>query len=146
MVNEEKVKLMAKIAIYEKNQGKQEIPMNEYYKGDYVRIFTLKSVVFSTIAFFVLLAIIAAYKVDYIMSNVIVLDYRRIVISIIVAYAIWTAFYWLFARIFYAVRYEKSKSNIIIYNHHLKKIQEESTKKTMKAKGGVGFSDEFINY
>ncbi|MDO5155130.1 MAG: hypothetical protein Q4D51_04115 [Eubacteriales bacterium] len=146
MVNEEKVKLMSKIAIYEKRQGKQEIPMNEFYKGDYVRIHTLKAVVSATIAFVVVVAMVMVYKMDYILSNVLKMDYRQIISEIVMVYGIWVVIYWLFARILYAVRYEKSRSNIIIYNHHLKKIQEESDKKVVKAKGGVGIGDEFIDY
>ena len=36
MVREQNVKLMSKIAIYERNKGKIEIPMSSFYKGDYV--------------------------------------------------------------------------------------------------------------
>ena len=54
--------------------------------------------------------------------------------------------YWLIARIIYAKRYEDSRSNIIIYNHHLKKLQEEEDKKVMKAKGGMGIGDDFIDF
>ena len=34
MVREEDVKLMSRIAIYEKREGRTEIPVNNYYKGD----------------------------------------------------------------------------------------------------------------
>ena len=146
MVREEKVKLMTKIAIYEKHQGKTEIPMHEYYKGDYVRIHTLKAVVFATAAFAIILALFAVYKLDYILENVIKIDYRRTAIIIGLVYAVWILVYWLSARILYAKRYENSRSNIIIYNHHLKKLQEESGKKVVKTKGGVGIGDSFIDF
>lgn len=146
MVREEKVKLMTKIAIYEKHQGKTEIPMHEYYKGDYVRIHTLKAVVFATAAFAIILALLAVYKLDYILENVIKIDYRRTAIIIGLAYAVWILVYWLSARILYAKRYENSRSNIIIYNHHLKKLQEESGRKVVKTKGGVGIGDSFIDF
>lgn len=146
MVREEKVKLMTKIAIYEKHQGKTEIPMHEYYKGDYVRIHTLKAVVFATVAFAIILALLAVYKLDYILENVIKIDYRRTAIIIGLVYAVWILVYWLSARILYAKRYENSRSNIIIYNHHLKKLQEESGRKVVKTKGGVGIGDSFIDF
>ena len=146
MVREEKVKLMTKIAIYEKHQGKTEIPMHEYYKGDYVRIHTLKAVIFATAAFAIILALLAVYKLDYILANVIKIDYRRTAIIIGLIYAVWILVYWLSARILYAKRYENSRSNIIIYNHHLKKLQEESGKKVVRTKGGVGIGDSFIDF
>lgn len=54
--------------------------------------------------------------------------------------------YWLIARILYAKRYEASRSNIIIYNHNLKKLQEENRKEVVKTKGGVVIGDDFIDF
>lgn len=146
MVREEKVKLMTKIAIYEKGIGKNEIAMHGYYKSDYVRINTLKAIVSATITFGLIFAIVAVYKMDYILANALKFDYVGVLKIAALAYAIWILVYWLFARILYAKRYEASRSNIIIYNHRLKKIQEESDKKVVKAKGGVGIGDEFIDF
>jgi hypothetical protein len=146
MVREENVKLMTKIAIYEKRQGKTEIPMNEYYKGDYVRINTLRAVVSATVVYVLIFILWAVYKVDYILANVMKMDYKQVAAVILLTYAVWIFIYWVFARILYAARYEASRSNIIIYNHHLKKLQEESDKKVVKAKGGVGIGDDFIDF
>lgn len=146
MVREENVKLMTKIAIYEKRQGKTEIPMHEYYKGDYVRINTLKAVVSATVSFVLVFALWVVYKLDYILANVLKMDYKKMAAVIAIIYIVWILVYWLFARALYAKRYEESRSNIIIYNHHLKKLQEESGKKMVKAKGGVGIGDDFIDF
>lgn len=145
MVREESVKLMTKIAIYEKHRGKTEIPMHEYYKGDYVRINTLKAVVSATITFVIVFAMLVLYKLDYILANILKMDYKRLAVTIGLVYVLWIFIYWLFARIVYAKRYEASRSNIIIYNHHLKKLQEESGRKIVKTKGGV-IGDDFINF
>ncbi|MDE6433204.1 MAG: hypothetical protein K2L07_03105 [Lachnospiraceae bacterium] len=145
MVREESVKLMTKIAIYEKHQGRTEIPMHEYYKGDYVRINTLKAVVSATITFVIVFAMLVLYKLDYILANILKMDYKRLAVAIGLVYVLWIFIYWLFARIVYAKRYEASRSNIIIYNHHLKKLQEESGRKIVKTKGGV-IGDDFINF
>ena len=71
-----------------------------------------------------------------------------VVLAVLIAliYCVWILMYWLIARIIYAKRYEDSRSNIIIYNHHLKKLQEEEDKKVMKAKGGMGIGDDFIDF
>ena len=146
MVREESVKLMAKIAINEKHKGRTEIPMNEYYKGDYVRVNTLKTIVSATISFVTILAVWVLYKLDYLLANILKMDYKRLAVLIALIYCVWILMYWLIARIIYAKRYEDSRSNIIIYNHHLKKLQEEEDKKVMKAKGGMGIGDDFIDF
>lgn len=146
MVREENVKLMSKIAIYERRKGRTEIPVNKYYKGDYVRLNSLKAVVSATVAFFLAAALIAVYKLDYILANVLKIDYKTAGIKILVIYGIWIFLYWLIARIVYARRYESTRSNIIIYNHDLKKLRQVMGKEIVKAKGGVVIGDDFIDF
>lgn len=146
MVREENVKLMSKIAIYEKHKGKTEIPMNTFYKGDYVRLNSLKAIVSATITFVLIFALVVVYKLDYILANVLKLDYKQLGLQILFIYGLWIFLYWLIARILYAKRYEDTRSNIIIYNHHLKKLQEETSKEAVRPKGGVVISDDFIDF
>lgn len=146
MVREENVKLMSKIAIYEKRDGKAEIPMSGYYKSDYVRMNILKSVVSATIAFVIVAAVIVLYKLDYLLANYYKIDYKSLGIGILALYAVFVLVYWLVARILYALRYENARPNIIEYNHNLKKLQEESQKEILKAMKGVVINDDFIDF
>lgn len=146
MVREENVKLMSKIAIYEKRKGKTEIPMSGYYKSDYVRLNVLKSVVSATIAFLIVAIVIVVYKLDYILANILKIDYKSLGMSVLIIYAVWVLIYWLAARIVYAVRYESARPHIIDYNHKLKKLEEESYREIMRAKGGVVINDDFIDF
>lgn len=146
MVREENVKLMSKIAIYEKRDGKTEIPINNFYKGDYVRLNCLKAIVSATISFALIFALVVVYKLDYILANVLKFDYKQLAFLIILLYIMWIFIYWLIARIYYAKRYEDTRSNIMIYNHKLKKLEEEMKKESVRTKGGIGISDEFISF
>ena len=38
MVNEEKVRLMAKAASFEAGEGKQALSMNRFFRGDYISL------------------------------------------------------------------------------------------------------------
>lgn len=146
MVREENVILMSKIAIYEKRKGKKEIPISNFYKSDYVRMNTLKTVVSASVAYVLILALAVVYKMDYVLANILKVDYKTLILSILGIYGIWILVYWLIARILYAKRYEDSRSNIIIYNHNLKKLQEAAQKESVITKGGVGISGDFIDF
>lgn len=146
MVREQNVKLMSKIAIYEKRKGKTEIAMSGYYKSDYVRMNVLKTMVSATIAFLIIAAIIVMYKMDVILANLFKIDYKSFGIGICLIYAVWLFVYWLVARIIYAIQYEQARPNIIEYNHNLKKLEEESYREIMRAKGGVVINDDFIDF
>ena len=43
MLNEEKVRYMTELAIFEKNQGKEIFSINRYFKSDYVGIQMFRS-------------------------------------------------------------------------------------------------------
>ena len=166
MVREDNIKLMSKVAMYEKHQGKKEIPMNSFYKWDYARINALGAVVNSTIAFVLVAAIVIIYKMDYFLANILKMDYKRLGIRVAVVYCVWIALYWLVAMIMYARKYEKARPNIIIYNHDLKKLNEVAQMEMMKSKaikskvpvsktskseaakskGGVVIDDDFIDF
>ncbi len=146
MVREENVKLMSKLATYEKRNGKTEIPMSGYYKSDYVRMNVLKAVVSATVAFAIMAAVIVIYKLDYILANIFKIDYKSFGVGVLLIYVVWIFLYWLAARIVYAIRYEKARPNIIDYNHNLKKLQEESQKEMYKAMKGVVINDDFIDF
>ncbi len=146
MVREENVKLMTKIAIYEKRKGKDEIPISGYFKSDYIRLNVLKTCVFATIAFVIAAAVIVIYKMDYILANVFKIDYKSFGLGVLLLYVVWILLYWLAARIVYAVRYERARPHIIDYNHNLKKLQEESHKEFVKAMRGVVINDDFIDF
>lgn len=161
MVKEDNVRLMSKVAMYEKHKGKAEIPMNNFYKWDYARVNALGAVVNATIAFVIFGIIVALYKLDYILANVLKMDYIKIGIQTAIVYCVWIAVYWLAAMIIYARKYEKARPNIIIYNHDLKKLSEAGRMETMKSKaapsktmktetvkskGGVVIDDDFIDF
>lgn len=146
MVREENVKLMSKLAIYEKHEGKQDIALSGYYKSDYVRMNILKAMVSATIAFLIVAMVIVLYKLDYLLANVFKLDYEKLGIGIMLIYIVWLLIYWIAARVLYAWRYEKARPNIIEYNHNLKKLQEASDREVFKAMKGVVINDDFIDF
>ena len=43
LLNENKIKMMTKMAIYEKNEGKSMLKTAKYFKGDYIAFGVLKT-------------------------------------------------------------------------------------------------------
>ena len=70
MVNEEKVKLMNKMALYEEKYGKEDFKIASYYKKDYVSYQTIFTVIWVTIGYVVLFGVFAAAFVETFLSNV----------------------------------------------------------------------------
>ena len=50
LLNENKIKMMPKMAIYEKNEGKSMLKTAKYFKGDYIAFGVLKTMSATTFA------------------------------------------------------------------------------------------------
>ena len=42
MLNEEKIKIMNKLAMYEQGEGKKYLPVSRYYRSDYIGLAMIK--------------------------------------------------------------------------------------------------------
>ena len=49
MLNNRKVRLMTRLAIYEQTEGKEDVRISKYFRTDYVRLNVLKSIVAVTV-------------------------------------------------------------------------------------------------
>ena len=56
MLNEERIKLMTKMAAYEANEGKRNVAVSSYFRGDYIGLQVIKSIISATIAFLIVFA------------------------------------------------------------------------------------------
>ena len=43
MLNEEKIKIMNKLAMYEQGEGKKYLPVSKYYRSDYIGLALIKN-------------------------------------------------------------------------------------------------------
>ena len=49
MINEEKVKIMTKLAMYEQGRGRKHLPVSRYYRSDYIGLALIKNFFLVTI-------------------------------------------------------------------------------------------------
>lgn len=124
MVNEEKLKLMTKLAIYENTKGKKQLNISKYYKRDYVRFQMFKTAVSSTVAFLVLLFAYCMLNAEELLLALNELNFMKLAAEIGIIYVIFLVLYMLVAWIVYANKYEKMKPDVIAYNRDLKKLKE----------------------
>ena len=85
MINNDKVSLMTKLAIYE-NKNTEDIKLSKYYKGDYVRHNVLKTIISVTIAYACILLFILFYNLEEVLAKAFELNYTMLGIEIFVSY------------------------------------------------------------
>ena len=74
MLNEDKIRIMSRCAMYEKGQGKEDLAVNRYYQGDYVRLNTLKTLIGVTVGFVLCFGLYLVLRAEYYMENIVGMD------------------------------------------------------------------------
>ena len=123
MLNEERIRLMTKMASYEEGIGKEYLPMKQYYRRDYVSLEMLKTFFTSTIAVGILCLCWILYEMENITEVLNNGDLISFGISILVKYLIFIVIYQVIAFLVYNRRYTKATRSVKTYYSILKRVQ-----------------------
>ena len=110
MVNEEKVKIMNRLAMYEHGEGRKYLPVSRYYRSDYIGLALIRNFFLVTIGYVLGLAGVAAYFSEYLMNNVNKINLVEVGIYIIVGYLI--------------VKYFRAKKSVREYYQDLTRLEK----------------------
>ncbi len=124
MLNEEKIRLMTKLSVYEEREGKNDIRLSNYYRSDYVRYQVLKTVLCGTIAFLIVIALVVLYNTEFLIQNALVLDYKNIITYGLTIYGLVMVIYILFTILLSSIRFRKSRKRLGVYFRGLKQVEE----------------------
>lgn len=87
MVNNSKVKLMTRLAIFEKKHPK-DLKLGKYYKGDYIKFNLLKTFLAVTGGYILCLGMAGFYNIEYFIQKAVKLDYKSYGLKILGVYII----------------------------------------------------------
>lgn len=130
MLNNDRIRLMTKLAVYESKEGKEDLRLSKYYKTDYVRYQIIKSIICATIGYALILLLIVFYKSEYLIGKAVTLDYKTIGTYILGIYIIIAVVYGFGSAIGYSIKYDSSRKKLRRYYkllNHLDKIYNEET-------------------
>lgn len=123
MVNMRKVRLMTKLAIYEKKEGKEDIKLGKYFRRDYVRLKILHNIIAVTVGYLLVLAMVVAYQMEYLIKEAVNLDYIGIGKTILGGYVIVVTIYVMAAMVGYGIYYDYSRKKLAKYFRMLRKLR-----------------------
>ena len=122
MLNEEKIRLMTKAAAYEVHEGKRTIPINKYFRGDYISLNLIWSWVSYTLAFALCAGLWGVYEMEYLMGNLHKMDLAAFAKQVVTIYVVGLAVYLIITYIVYSWRYMKNRKSLAGYYQILKHI------------------------
>ena len=140
MLNEEKVKIMNKLAMYEQGEGKKYLPVSKYYRSDYIGLALIKNFFLVTIGYCLALGGLAAYFGDYLLDNVHKMNLVSLGIDIVVGYVVVLVAFSILTYIQYSVKYYRAKKSVKGYYEELTELSKVYGREEKKssARGTAG--------
>lgn len=123
MVNEEKVRLMTKLAIYEDKNEKYILPVTRYYRSDYISVQVMKSFFCGTVSFAMMLGAWALYGMEELMTEMFSMDLPQMGIAILIRYLAFISVYMVITYCVSSYRYAKGKQKVKKFSAMLKKVE-----------------------
>ncbi len=124
MLNEERIILMTKMASYEANDGKKNVAIGSYFRGDYIGWQVLKSIISATIAFVVVFGMYIFYDFETFMTDIYKMDLLEFARHILSIY-LWTVgIYAVISYVVYTIRYMRAVKSLRLYYMNLRKLSD----------------------
>ena len=149
MLNFEKIRLMTRITMYEK-QHEDDIVLSHYYREDYVRYGCIRTIIVATITYWSIVAMYILYKFQDIIRDINTMDYFSVIGKLMFGYLGFCAIMYIFGFVVYHIRFQLAKKGLIEYNRNLKKYlkyldREEALEQlqtgTIKVRTEIGGGD-----
>ncbi len=135
MINEEKVKVMNKLAMYEQGEGRKYLPVSKYYRSDYIGLALIKNFFLVTIGYVLILAGVAAYFGEYLMENIHKMDLISLGIGVVAGYVSLLVAYSVLTYIQYSVKYHCAKKSVKKYYGDLTRLDKIYSREEKKSSG-----------
>lgn len=133
MLNEEKIKIMNKLAMYEQGEGKKYLPVSRYYRSDYIGLALIKNFFLVTIGFCLILAGIAAYFGEYLVDNIHKMDLVAVGRNAVIGYVVVLVVFSVATYIQYSVKYHKAKKSVKEYYQELTQLNKIYSREEKKS-------------
>ena len=123
MISEEKVKIMAEMARYEKNHGKEDFRIYKYTKKDYVRLEKIRTSIALLISFLIMTGLLCIIQLDTVIMK---LREGKVILSAAVIIGIYVVIFFIylhFTKKRASKQYDEVRARMLIYDKHLEELE-----------------------
>ncbi len=115
MLSEEKIRMMIRLSEYEQGQGKTDLYRTGFYRGDFIRLQVLKTILGVTISMVMMLFLVAGYKLEYFMIHATELDFWYIGRTLFIFYVLFIILFSAITIVVQSKKYDESRKRTKIY-------------------------------
>lgn len=122
MIDEQKVKLMTKLALYEHTQGKEDFKVSEYYRKDYAGMHIFGSILWVTAGYVCVAVMIVLAGLDALMDSMSNSLMIMLLMIFVVGYLGTVVIYAVISSYIYNQKHKDARMRVKKYNHDLTRL------------------------
>ena len=128
MLDKKRIRLMVRMASYEKTNAKQDQKISSYYKKDYISLNTLITILWITIGYAIIVGLAAICGMDILFENLTII--RMLILGglVIVGYIIVLVIYGVCASSYYKLKHTRAKQRVKRYYRDMSKLENYGKK------------------
>lgn len=128
MLDKKRIRLMVRMASYEKTNAKQDQKISSYYKKDYISLNTLITILWITIGYAIIVGLAAICGMDILFENLTII--RMLILGglVIVGYIIVLLIYGVCASSYYKLKHNRAKQRVKRYYRDMSKLENYGKK------------------
>ena len=124
MLNEDKIKLMTGIALFEKKEGKAIFPVNRYFKSDYISSRMLRSFFSYTLCYILCVLVWVLYSIERLLNAMNLDEVIKMATAAAMFYVAGLIVYLVITFFVYRRRYEYARRGMKVYVAKLKRLEK----------------------
>lgn len=124
MINQERVKQLCKIALYEQNEEKKYEATGRFFKSDFIGKEVIKSIFSGTIAYGLMVVMWVIMNIEELTEMLLTFEIIEVVLKLGMFYVGFLLIYLFVTILVYHVRYEKGRKKLEEYIQNLKVIDK----------------------
>ena len=131
MLNEERVKMMMKLASYEEGQGKEDFKVNSYYRKDYVSFRTIVTLIWTTIGYGLAVGLFFLVNLERIFEDLTLAKFFLLGVLVVIGYIAVLIIYGMMAGGYYKKKHNEAKLRVKRYYRNLSRLSKMYKKENM---------------
>lgn len=124
MLNEERIKIMTKLAMYEMNEGREDLLVNSYQKKDYISMNAWISAVWATIGYAVFLMLVGLAAFDFFMKHLKMSELILMGGIILAGYIVLLTAVIIISRNFFHKKHNMARKRVKKFNFYLTRLNK----------------------
>lgn len=124
MLNENRIRLMFRMASYEEKQGQEDLKISTYYRKDYTSMKTLATILWLTFGYVLLILLLVVGFMDILMKNITLTKIFVMGAGVVIGYIVLLILYGFCSSQFYRKNYNRAKKRMRRYYRDLGRLEK----------------------